>query len=168
MHGTIGLRRGWAVQILNRVHQKKGLRAIGTTMDGGEISEDDKVEYNEIKEKEPDVRDSYWAYPDPDIIFEDFKTNQPLCLICTKDGVFGAMLRTGIMVEFDFDTKKSVVTVRDVEFFDWRPRGYVEAPDKQGISFSCVLLPLQLKEGNSVYAAIREDYTMFTGIGEFK
>jgi hypothetical protein len=75
-------------------------------MDGGEISEDDKVEYNEIKEKEPDVRDSYWAYPDPDIIFEDFKTNQPLCLICTKDGVYGAMLRTGIMVEFDFDTKK--------------------------------------------------------------
>lgn len=77
------------------------------------------------------------------------------------------MIRTGKIVEFDFPTKKSIVTVRNMEFFDWQPQDRHELV-KESISFSCVLLPLQIKEGTSVYAAIREDYTMLTGTGDFK
>lgn len=162
LHGTVGLRHGWAVQIMNRIHQKKGLRAIGTSMES-----DDALDEEDIGEK-MDVRNSCWAYPDSDDIFRDYKTNQPLCLAYTKEGKYGALLRKGNMIEFDFLTKKSVLIIRGIEFFDWRPCDLVEV-ERSSVVFSCILLPIPtIKDGTSLYAAVREDYTMLSGTGEFK
>jgi len=61
-----------------------------------------------------------------------------------------------------------VITIRGIEFFDWQPNELVEI-EEECIYFSCVLLPLHtVNEGSTLYATIREDYTMLTGAGEFK
>ena len=136
---------------------------MGSSMENDDLSNDENIDDKDIES----VCNTYWAYPDENVVFNDFRNNQPLCLVCTNDGKYGAMICSGKIVNFDFPTNRSIVTVQGIEFFDWQPQNCGEF-DKESISFSCVLLPLQVKEGTSVYAAIREDYTMLTENGEFK
>jgi hypothetical protein len=207
LHGTIGLRPGWPVQIMKKAHVKKGLHNIGTSLEDSDDDEkeycddddekeycdddekpgtsleksdddddDDEKEYCDDDEKSLDVRSSHWKYKNVDEIYHDFKELKPLCLVCDREGTFGAILRTGQVVKFACNTMGTkAVFIRNMYFHRWapvveqdskNPRGFVLLSDFN-IHYSCVLLPLQLNPGIAIYSGIREDYTMMDSLGGF-
>jgi hypothetical protein len=188
LHGTIGLRPGYPIQIMKKAHVKKGLHNIGTSLEDSDDDEkesdddDDKSDDDgesgdsDDDEKPLDVRDSHWKYKNVDEVYHDFKKLKPLCLVCDRGGTFGAILRTGQVVKFACNTTGTkAFFVRGMHFHRWapvveqhskNPRGFVLLTDFV-IHYSCVLLPLQLNPGNAIYSGIREDYTTMNSLGSF-
>jgi hypothetical protein len=122
------------------------------------------------------AQDSYWKYPNSESVHMDFNDSKPLCLVC--DGVtFGAMVRNGTVVKFSLDDTANVVEIRGMHFHSWHPdfdknnhlnRGFVLLDASEfNVLFSFVLLPLQLSSDKSIYAAVRDDYTMMDNSGNF-
>ena len=75
-HGTIGLRQGCPIQVMKRIHQKKGLRAMGSSMENDDLSDDENMDDKDIE----NVCNSFWAYPDENVVFNDFRNNGRISL----------------------------------------------------------------------------------------
>jgi hypothetical protein len=173
MHQNLGLRAGWPVNILTRFYQKFGLRAVGASI-GDDVLEEDELDDDENPTNF--AQDSYWKYPNSESVHMDFNDSKPLCLVC--DGVtFGAMVRNGTVVKFSLDDTANVVEIRGMHFHSWHPdfdkenhlnRGFVLLDASEfNVLFSFVLLPLQLSSDKTIYAAVRDDYTMMDNSGNF-
>jgi hypothetical protein len=80
-------------------------------------------------------------------------------------------------VKFECDLNNKMEVIQGMEFFPWKPvvdnfsetmRGFeMIEPENFTIKFACVLLPMGYGRRLTLYAAIREDYTVFTASGEF-
>lgn len=181
-HGTIGLRKDWEPQVMHKIHLGRGLRSVGTgaiteeLFDDGDNDDDDNGDVEE--QSTDDVTANVWRYSSAEDVYQDFKSQAALCLACDMNGVYGAMLRSGKVVRFtcDLDGKKDVHM--GVEYFLWKPvvdhlcdsiRGFelIQAEDFD-LKFACVLLPIGYNNRVTLYAAIREDYTVFTHSGEYR
>lgn len=179
-HGTIGLKLGWEQQVMTKVHIARGLRAIGGTGahgDDEELGEDSDQNGTTSEQSMDNVTNGVWAYSNADAVYDAVKNQDALCLACDANGVYGAMLRSRKVVKFicALDNKRAVA--HGMEYFLWKPvvntisenpRGFdLIQPDDFVVKFACVLLPLAYGKRVTLYAAIREDYTTFTGSGIF-
>jgi hypothetical protein len=175
-HGTMGLRKDWEPQVMHKIHLGRGLRSVGT----GAITEellDNKDDYVEAEQSTDDVTANVWKYSSAENVYQDFRNQGALCLACDVNGVYGAMLRSGKVVWFtcDHDDKKDVHM--GMEYFLWKPvvdhvsdsvRGFqMIEPEDFELKFACILLPIGYNKRVTLYAAIREDYTVFTQSGEY-
>lgn len=86
------------------------------------------------------------------------------------------MLRDGRVVLFACDTEIEAVTIRGMVFRHWKPAFDPDNKATQGlvivdqftVVYSCVMLPLAAKQTRlSLYAAVRDDYTMMDVAGTF-
>jgi hypothetical protein len=175
MHQNIGFRTGWPVNILTRFYQKFGLRAVGAS-----VTDDDTLDEDELDDDENKTffaQDSYWKYSNSESIYIDFNDSKPLCLVSNGES-YGAMIRNGKVVKFSLDDKSNVLEIRGMHFHSWNPdfnkenymdRGFVLLDASEfTVLFSFVLLPLQLSSDKSIYAAVRDDYTMMDSSGQFQ
>jgi hypothetical protein len=171
MHQNLGLRAGWPVNILTRFYQKFGLRAVGASI-GDDVLEED--EFDDDENPKNYSQDSYWKYPNSELVHMDFNESKPLCLVC--NGVtYGVMIRNGTVVKFSLEDNTNVVEIRGMHFHSWNPdfdkenhlnRGFVLLDASEfNVLFSFVLLPLQLSSDKSIYAAVRNGYTMMDNSG---
>jgi hypothetical protein len=175
MHQSIGLRPGWPVNILSRFYQKFGLRAVGASIGDDDVLDED--DFDDDENPTNFAQDRYWKYPNSDSVYMDFHDSKPLCLVC-NGGTYGAMIRNGTVVKFTLDVTSNVVEIRGMHFHSWNPdidakshnnRGFVLLEASEfNVLFSFVLLPLQLSSDKSIYAAVRDDYTMMDNSGQFK
>lgn len=174
LHASVGLRTGWAVQILNRVHQKKALRAIGATLQDVAL-DSDFLPDNEDATFYSHAPGSYWKYPNHRDVSQDHYEYKPLCLVFNGE-TYGAMLLDGSVVKFLCDVEIKAVTVRGMVFRYWKPTFEADNKATNGlvimdqftVVYSCVMLPLASKNTRlSLYAAVRDDYTMMDETGAF-
>ena len=162
---------------MHKIHLGRGLRSVGTGAITEELfdNEDDGI----VEEQSTDdVTANVWRYASTEDVYQDFKSQAALCLACDTKGVYGAMLRSGKVVRFtcELDGKKDVHM--GVEYFLWKPvvdllsdsiRGFELIQDADfDVKFACVLLPMGYNKRVTLYAAIREDYTVFTHSGEYR
>lgn len=174
LHASLGLRSGWAVQIMNRVHQKKALRAIGTTLENATLnheflSDDEEATFYSHS------RESYVKYRDHHDVHYDSYYDKPLSLVYDGDN-YGAMMRDESVVKFVCDTETEAVTAKQMVFRCWKPAFDPVNIATEGmvilqtftVVYSCVLLPLPSNTSHqSFYAAVREDYKMMDATGNF-
>jgi hypothetical protein len=176
LHANLGLKHGWEVQIMNQVYQKKGLRAIGTSMEKNDYIDEDDLLDGDGEDTDFYAHDGYWKYPNADCVYQDYKDSKPMCLV--SDGVtYGAMIRNGQVVKLLIDTTSKVVPIRGMHFQSWKLDINKESQATRGlvlleaveftVLYSCVLLPVQLTKDQALYAAVRDDYTMMDGSGDF-
>ena len=178
-HGTMGLRVDWEHQVMGKLHLGRGLRAVGPGTELAELTDDvaDIDDEEEHDKQFADVTDSIWRYADADEVYSDLKDQKAICLAGSSDGVYGAMLKSGKVVKFhcDLNGKKDVALGMDyllwkpvVDIKSENPRGYeLIRPAEFVVKFACVLLPLAYGKKLTLYAAIREDYAIFTASGTF-
>jgi hypothetical protein len=162
------------VQIMNRVHQKKALRAIGTTLENATLnheflSDDEEATFYSHS------RESYVKYRDHHDVHYDSYYDKPLSLVYDGDN-YGAMMRDESVVKFVCDTETEAVTAKQMVFRCWKPAFDPVNIATEGmvilqtftVVYSCVLLPLPSNTSHqSFYAAVREDYKMMDATGNF-
>lgn len=175
LHASVGMRTGWAVQITKRVLQKKALRAIGTTIENSADLDEEYESDDDTGAFYSHARESYWKYPNTDVVYLDHYDYKPLCLVFDGEN-YGAMVRDGTVVKFVRDQEIESVTIRGMVFQSWKLDFDPDSISTSGkvylhgfiVVHSCVLLPLHKKMARkSLYAAIRDDYTMMDDSGTF-
>jgi hypothetical protein len=182
LHDSVGLQKGWAVQILKRVYQKKALRAIGTTIPGIEVDKENDESDDNNPAFYSHARDSYWKYPNPRDVFYDYREGKPMCLVFDGEN-YGAIIRDGTVVRFLRDvTNREPVTIRGMVFQSWSPDTDSKVATIGGLVLlkdfivvhSFVLLPLPTHNPHplsnpslALYLALRDDYTMMDVSGYF-
>jgi hypothetical protein len=183
-HGSMGLRQGWEPQVMKKIHLGRGLRAVGTgSLEEEQLHDDGDDNINvhgdadSSEQSTDDVRACVWKYANADEVYSDFKNQKALCLACDTNGVYGAILRSNKVVRFECNLNGRKEVIQGMDYFPWKPvvdnlsefmRGFeMIEPDNFTVKFACVLLPMGYGKRLTLYAAIREDYTIFTGSGGF-
>lgn len=176
IHGTMGVRIDWALQVMKKAHQNKSLQSIGASYrEESDDEYDEDNEYDGDDEKPLNVRCSHWKYKNVDEIYHDYRNKKPICLVCDRDGTFGAILRTKKVVKFVCNKQTKSLYLRGMHFLRWEPvvdqhsknpRGFIMLDDFV-VHYSCILLPLAVNQGVTIYSGIREDYTTMDASGGF-
>jgi hypothetical protein len=174
MHRNLGLRVGWPVKILTRAYQKFGLCAVGASM--GDDDESDNDGFEDDENTTFFAHDGFWKYPNSESVYMDYNDAKPLCLVSNGE-TYGAMIRTGQVVQFLLDGSFNVVEIREMNYHFWKPAYNKDSQVNRGlilldaseftVLFSCVLLPLKLSNDKCIYSAVRDDYTMMDKSGDF-
>jgi hypothetical protein len=173
IHGTMGIRLNWPQQVMKKAHQKKGLHSIGTSL---EDCESDEEYYDDDAEQPLNVRNSHWKYKNVDEVYDDYRSQKPMCLVSDGDGTFGAILRTGQVVKFALNMQTKAVLIRGMHFLRWGPVVEQSSKNPRGfallrefnVQYTFILLPLQLNKDVVIYSGIREDYAFMDATGDFR
>lgn len=172
-HKTLGLKKGFAKNVLEHVSQKKTLANISGGQDWeeeGEKDEEGGTNDDTVLELQKTGEREYFLYPNESFLYAEIRNDRPLSVVQTVCGKVGCVLSTNTIILLVRPNKNNDEVVHGVPFRTWKISDQTGKILRIGLStvsiaFAFLLLPHHFVKYN--YYGVRSDWKEMDLSGNF-